>query len=292
MSKHAYLIMAHSQFEQLKKLVKLLDDPRNDIFVHVDAKSERFNQDNFSNVCTQAKLFFISRKKVTWGAYSQISCELNLLEAATSSYHDYYHLLSGVDLPIKKQEEIHDFFDVNKGYEFLDFHEGVMEQKSYRDRVLIFHFLQEFVGNRKSDTLIFNLERALLKIQEILRVDRLKNTNLELKKGTNWFSITHALAQYTVSQAPKIREMYKFTKCADEVFLHTLAWNSNFRDRIQPDSKRLIDWKRGRPYTFRTEDFDALMNSSSLWARKFNEDLDPEIVQKIFDTLYTNRLHY
>lgn len=244
MSKHAYLIMAHGQFEQLKKLILLLDDPRNDIYLHIDAKSHDFNQDQFVNLTTKAGLSFIKRKKVNWGAVSQVRCELELLESATKEYHDYYHLSSGSDLPIKTQDEIHAFFDENLGVEYLSIHEGVMETKSYRDRIQVYHFLQELIGNKKSDSLIFKIEWDLLKLQELLKIDRLKKSNLVFQKGTNWFSITHELAKYAVSQAPQIRKMYKWTKCADEVFLHTLAWNSQFRDRIQSDSKRLIDWKR------------------------------------------------
>lgn len=32
MDKHAYLIIAHSNLEQLQQLLLLLDDPRNDIY--------------------------------------------------------------------------------------------------------------------------------------------------------------------------------------------------------------------------------------------------------------------
>ena len=32
--KHAYLIMAHSQWELLEQLLKALDDERNDIYLH------------------------------------------------------------------------------------------------------------------------------------------------------------------------------------------------------------------------------------------------------------------
>jgi hypothetical protein len=283
MSKHAYLIMAHGQFDQLKKLILLLDDPRNDIYVHVDAKSRDFNQDYFVNLTQKAGLYFIKRKAVTWGAYSQLRCELDLLDSATKEYHNYYHLLSGSDLPIKNQDQIHAFFETNQGTEFLHLHEGVMETKNYRDRIQVYHFLQELIGNKKSNSPLFKIEWGLLKLQDLLRVDRLKKTNLVFQKGTNWFSITHKLAQYVVSEAPQIRKGYKWTKCADEVFLHTLAWNSQFRDRIQSDSKRMIDWKRGRPYTFRLEDFDTLMSSPCFWARKFNQDIDPNIVSKIFD---------
>lgn len=33
--KHAYLIMAHNNFELLRVLVKLLDDKRNDIYIYM-----------------------------------------------------------------------------------------------------------------------------------------------------------------------------------------------------------------------------------------------------------------
>ena len=36
--KHAYLIIAHHEFEVLEKLVQSLDDVRNDIYIHFDRK--------------------------------------------------------------------------------------------------------------------------------------------------------------------------------------------------------------------------------------------------------------
>ncbi len=34
-------------------------------------------------------------------------------------HYEYYHLLSRVDLPIKSQDDIHDFFRANQGKEFF-----------------------------------------------------------------------------------------------------------------------------------------------------------------------------
>ena len=45
---------------------------------------------------------------------------------------------------------------------------------------------------------------------------------------------------------------------------------------------RDIDWKRGRPYTRRNTDFDELMASDYLFARKFDEQIDDQIVYKIY----------
>ena len=43
MQKHAYMIIAHNEFDLLEILVRLLDDPRNDIYIHIDAKVKDFD---------------------------------------------------------------------------------------------------------------------------------------------------------------------------------------------------------------------------------------------------------
>ena len=35
---HAYMIIAHNQFELLERLIAALDDERNDIYIHIDKK--------------------------------------------------------------------------------------------------------------------------------------------------------------------------------------------------------------------------------------------------------------
>lgn len=64
--KHAYLILAHSEPEILGVLVSLLDDERNDIFIHIDKKS---NIIDFSGVKTaRSNLFFLEeRMDAKWG---------------------------------------------------------------------------------------------------------------------------------------------------------------------------------------------------------------------------------
>lgn len=42
--KHAYLVMAHKDDETLRTLLRTLDDPRNDIFIHMDAKNTGWDE--------------------------------------------------------------------------------------------------------------------------------------------------------------------------------------------------------------------------------------------------------
>ena len=110
--KHAYLILAHSQFEQLAFLVSLLDHQNNDIFIHVDKKSN-FNDSQKNLIESSANLsnvYFTERVSVSWGGYSQIEAEMLLFKAASKrdSYY-FYPLLSGVDLALSSQKRIHNF---------------------------------------------------------------------------------------------------------------------------------------------------------------------------------------
>ena len=46
--KHAYLIIAHNNFYILEKLIKLIDDKRNDIYIHIDKKIRNFDFDYYN----------------------------------------------------------------------------------------------------------------------------------------------------------------------------------------------------------------------------------------------------
>ena len=50
MKKHTYLIIAHNNFYILEKLLLLLDDERNDIYIHIDKKVNNFDFDYFENL--------------------------------------------------------------------------------------------------------------------------------------------------------------------------------------------------------------------------------------------------
>lgn len=122
MGKHAYLIIAHNKFEQLKMLCEMLDFEQNDIYMHIDAHVTDFDADSFRPSLRHSKMKFAERTRVNWGGYSQIQAELNLLKAAANSGEDYsyYHLLSGADLPLRPAQEIWGFFE-QRGTEFIHF---------------------------------------------------------------------------------------------------------------------------------------------------------------------------
>lgn len=289
-SRHAYLIIAHDKFGQLKKLLQILDDERNDIFIHIDKKAGDFPRIELKNACTRSKVTFTERISVIWGAYSQIESELILMKAAAPGHYGYYHLLSGADLPIKTQDEIHEFFRVHKGEEFLDF-EGPVFREEKKVLMSYYYFFQENYAGRSKFLDLF--DQISIRIQKLVGIDRLKGKDITLQKGANWFSITDDFLKYALEKEELIRDLFLHSKCCDEVFLQTLAVNSPFKERLaDPEMSggskgfaRYIDWNRGGPYTFRTSDFEELMSTEEtkgcMFARKFDEMTDGIIIDRI-----------
>lgn len=290
MGKHAYLILAHKNFGQLKTLLTLLDDPRNDIFVHVDAKAKSFNPEDFKGVCACSKLSFLPhRRKVNWGGVSIMRAELDLLEAATENgNYDYYHLLSGLDLPIKSQDKIHAFFTENEGKEFLNYWPM---KKSTFSRFRYYAPFPEGEGKFYTHTLN-NIVKGL-QIVSGIRI----NKGIDFQFGSQWFSITDSLARYALTQRENLEKIFRHTTTCDEIFMATLVWHSPYRDnlyigekvKLQSDvdnsNMRFIDWTRGEsvrhPWTFRSHDLELLKNVPHLWARKFDEKIDADIIHKV-----------
>lgn len=296
MGKHAYLIMAHNNFSILRKLIQLIDDKRNDIYLHIDKKVTDFNPQEFTQIPQKSNIYFVPRGKVNWGGFSQIECELTLLQEAVKEKYEYYHLISGVDLPLKTQDEIHAIFDENKGKEFVHFtDEPGLERCHIAERIQYYHIAQEHLKSKITvvRSISNRVRKYSLAIQKKFHVNRLKTCPLQIRFGANWFSITHAFACYVLQQKERIKKVFSCSSCADELFIQTLLYNSEFCSHLYYDKMdnsylanlRAIDWERGQPYTYRIEDFDTLISSPYVFARKFDEKVDNEIVEKIYQYL-------
>lgn len=250
MGKHAFLVLAHKDDYTFHTLLRLIDDSENDIFIHMDRKNHNYNFKSTEKLIKCSKVYHITpRVRVTWGAYSSIKAELNLLRTATETgKYDYYHLLSGEDLPIKSQKYIHDFFSRHKGKEFVQFQN---RNFGYEERVKYFHLFQQKIGRGQGHLLISRINYYMLKLQKKVNVSR--NQDIAFQKGANWFSITDSFARYVVKQMRWIKRTFRFTLCADEIFLQTILHNSEYKEKLfcryyndsTTANMRLIDWKRG-----------------------------------------------
>lgn len=278
--KHAYLILSHKSDSLFEHLLGCLDHELNDLFIHMDKRNKGYDEEHTKALLSYSNVYHCASISCNWGAFSLVQAELLLLELATRNGHyDYYHLISGSDLPIKPQEYIHKFFEKEKGKEFVRFQSS---EFSFEDRIRYYYPLQETFGKKPS-----YIARKLLSIQQRLGIQR--NKGIKFQKGTQWFSITDSFARYVLSQKDFVNKVFHDTLCPDELFIQTLILNSEFisnlyHQNFDNDTKaimRHIDWTRGEPYVFRDCDYEELVTSEMLFARKFDPEIDSRIIDKI-----------
>ena len=283
--KIGFLILAHRNFNQLKMLIEiLLVYEYSQVIIHVDAKSNELYEKLKSTFVNNNRVYLVSeRYKVYWGSFNQIRATLSLIERANEMQDlEYCVLLSGQDLPTKPINELANFLIKNKGKEYLSYFK--LPDAQWEDGGLnrIKHFSFDIDNHpylsNKVNTLISRLQN-FLRIKRPLKYDYFG--------GPNWFNLSgHALkyiSQY-VKENPDYLKHFKFTRCADEIFIQTILLNSEFKELVISNDLRLIDWGSGPEYPkiWRNADENELFNvDNKFFARKFDEEIDCNIIQKL-----------
>ena len=278
--KHAFLILAHNEFRVLQALVGCLDDDRNDIFVHFD-KSVK---DIPVLKVDKAGLFVLrNRIKVRWGDFSMVKAEELLFEEAVANGpYLYYHLLSGVDLPLKSQDYIHDFFQRNSGKEFISFEKASKAMVDYRMRYI--HLFPK--GFRDRSSFLYRLRGLFVLLQRGLLLKR--NREVNIYKGSQWVSVTDSMAKCFLDSKSWIRKVFLHTFIPDESVFQSLYMLSSFEGIIYDEdddstrNQRLINWSEGHWYVkdWSASDLEKLKRSPAVFARKFNGS-DPDFLGEV-----------
>lgn len=282
--KHAYCIIAYNRPDLLQNLVEMVDDERNDIYIHIDKKSDI---SLFSNIKTEKSYLQFTAKRINcvWGDVSLVYTEMQLFkEAMAHSEYAYVHLLSGMDIPIKSQDYIHSTLSEGKDLEYIGYLLDASNQRLLRRRIELYHmFTKE--GRSALGKVYSWIRRAFCVLQRLVGYKR-KHQLEEFGIGPNWATLTGECVKYILSQKEVIDREFKYTTCIDEVYKQSLILNSPFREKIHQYGKgalegcmRLIDWKRGNPYTYQMKDIDEIMSSDRWFCRKVT-DLDLALVIK------------
>lgn len=286
MSRHAYLLIVHKNPTQVGKLLGALDDDRNLIVVHCDKKMSHDDVEAISSAPLEsAELKVLQINDVLWGSYTQVETELLLLREALGCGCSYYHLLSGEDLPLRSQDELHAFFD-ESGKEFV-----ACNPQFEWSAVLDARVRQRHLQNRNVSYFSKSVDRVLVAFQRLIGVDML-DSKVRYGYGSNWFSVTDRLANDVVGHEEWVRSHFAHALCADEVFLQSFALTFGYQDSLYKPydagdkwgNMRLVDWDRGEgihPYTLRNDDFDWMMSTGMMFGRKFSMEVDPEVIERV-----------
>lgn len=232
MKKNAYLILAHDDIEHLKRLVKSINYEC-DVFIHLDAKKDidilKKEFKSFDNL-----VFIKERLPIYWAGYNMVEATLNLIKVAVGTKENYGHLIliSGNDYPTVSSKELHNYFSINEGIEIIRGYSIVESQcKHCINKVVRYHSF-DGVGNSK----IFN--RIVRSTKNLFFSGIRKNSYVyinnkksQIVSGSQWWAITLDCAKYvleTIEKNPNIHKYFENSVAPDEMFFHTIIFNSSF----------------------------------------------------------------
>lgn len=258
------------------------------IYIYILTKSVKWGEfHKLQKFVRKSHIYYVKRMNICWGADSQIKCQQELFKTAFRVGYKYYHLISGVDLPLIRPKKMTEFLEKNSGKEFIGFDSKTKANGAdFIDRVKYYHIFQRFYG-KSTDTvkekIFYCLEKISLIIQKTINVNRIKNFTGEIYKGGNWCSITHELVEYLLENENTIKKYFYNSLSADELYLHTMAMNSPFKDNVINKSLRYTDWSGGgaSPKILTSADYSRLTASECFFARKFSTSEDIDIIQRI-----------
>lgn len=268
----AYMISAYRNPIHLSRLVhRLHEGPETRFVVHIDRKTDASVRDAMrEGVGDLDGVTFLPRHACHWGGFGHVRASLKgIREVLQRGWDpDYVILLSGQDYPIKPNAYIRDFLERGGGRSFfLQFplptdnwtHGGLDRFRRWHWRYRRLHIW--------------------------LPLRRTLPAGLQPWGGSAYWIVSKT-ALRTISEFveanPSYVRFFRHVDIPDELFFQTILLNSPEAGRCVDFRLHHTEWSRmPAPAILTKEDYPQLVTSSCLFARKFDEMVDAEVLDLI-----------
>jgi len=297
-----YLILAHKNPLQLGRMIERLDDGASKFFIHLDAKTPI---EPFAACLEGAHIRFIDkRERCVWGDFSIVQATIRLMEAANEE-QGVFILMSGQDYPIQSQEYINDFLERNKDFDFIEIEplEEKWKPKMVKDKLEHYHILHSEERGHSNCYAPFRHCSVFQKVRTLMHLlkGRLSVKNFRLLcslpkrvapferqyAGSQFWAFSertfYAVLNYIREHKAALEGYYKYTSSPDEIYFHSVLMDLVAKDSTIKLKEQItyVNYFR-KNNVFITEDFDKLTSAKGkLFARKFDTDIDIEILNKL-----------
>lgn len=261
--KIAYLILAHGNYIQLQCLLDALKYPGCKFYIHIDKKS------SMPDIQSDDVCFIKDRVKVYHSTFSENKATIKLMQKAVEDdVFDRYILLSGMDYPVRSNEEI--MQRINNDEEYITIYKwpNHLHASSY----FKYYYFDRF--NRRQ----FNFKKRFYEsIEKSLRKLKIqKKFPFKLYTGYQWFILSHKYIQLILDTLKKDRRYIKFfstCRITSESCFHSIIGNSSLmNDKIKPYLTFVDFGKEGYPAILTKDYLEELKNGDYVFARKFDDN--------------------
>lgn len=309
-----YLILAHKNVNQLKRLIQHLskDNPADtSIYIHLD-KKWRISQDDIKSIETTGNNITIIPDRISCKLddWSLIEAELRLVETAyqCNPKDAYYVMMSGQDYPIKSNEEFVDYCARNYPKPLIDVTPWSPDNwvhLKFMNSSLYHTLFQIKAKNRMIDLALRGFRRGIdyLIPNRFKMKNRLGRIGVTPFGGSAWWTlpvgaIKEILEEYHHNKI--LIEIYKKTLTPEETFFQTMIMRTSLSRLVDvnppeqitqncptfayfnPDGKKFT----GHPYVIDCEAWKIIRDYNYYFARKFDETIDSAVFEEIDNNIY------
>ena len=283
----AFLITAFKNQDQLVKLIQSLNENAL-VFVHIDKKSKELSMEQLTSLQLKNTLF-ISKYNIPWGGYAHLLAILTLLKLALADERvTFLHTISGQDIRICPWQQIEErFSNCDNIYMTCTPAEDLPPKTKLR-------FQRHIVTSRYIPIKGFvkKINKTYDKLQKKFHV---KYSTIKpfdaIYKGMIWCSMPREAAEYPMNfirKIPVFLRTLRHVSLPEEFFFQSIFMQSQYRKNVVPNNLRYTDWVKrygSRPAFLDGTDFDKVIASDCIFARKIDPVISKELVEKIDEYL-------
>lgn len=268
----AYVVSAYKLPAQLERLLRRLRAPGTTFCVHVDRKTRAGVYAEMRARTADLDVVFLPRHVCHWGGFGHVRATLKGLDHLYRHEvpFDYVVLLTGQDYPLVSPAHVGRTLAEAGGRSFMT--HWPLPHATWDDRGGL---------GRVEDWHLVTYRRAHV----ALPLRRHLPLGLAPFGGAPYWCLSRAAVDFVqgfVQENAAVVRFFEHVYIPDELFFQTILMNSPLRDTVEDENLRYIDWSREpAPAVLTRHDLDPAFASGKLFARKFDETVDPLVLDLI-----------
>jgi hypothetical protein len=299
--KLAIVVLAHDRPKQLALLLSALRHPQARLYLHVDRRADLAPIATALADADVREVELLPRHATAWGSVELVDAALEGLGRGAMDGCDYFTLISGQDFPLRPIEEILAFFERAGSRSYLEHFPLPTARWRFEGRERTDFYTYTVLGRRETciprgeDTSFFNRKgrflNEMLRVRSALKPPRRFPSYAHPFGGSQWWNLSRTAAERVlgfIDEHPDYRRYHTHTLAPDEVFFQSILLGTDFtvEHEIVNDTLRFMRWPEGgsHPRVLTMGDLPALLESESLFGRKFDSFADDSVLRRLMET--------
>lgn len=302
--KVAIIVFAHHKPDQLVRLLSVLRHPQVWVYLHLDRQAQVAPFEQAFSEAGVSDVVMLRRYAHKWGSPGIVDATVEGLRRGIEDGCGYFLLISGQDFPLIPASQIVDFAERAGSRSYVESFPlpTPVWRLGGRDRTDFYSYT--ILGRRATciprgeDASILNWKgqilNQLLRVRSAFKPRRSFPAYARPYGGSNWLNLSRAAVEYVLrfmDEHPDYRCYHEHTLIPSEVFFHSIVAVPDFADlyEVADDDLRFTIWPENssHPRTLKVDDLPAMEGSGKLFARKFDEEVDRAVLERLTERVTT-----